>query len=265
LGGTAGRTTLAGEGLQHQDGHSPLLASTVPNCRSFDPAYAYELAVILHDGMRRMVQEGENCFYYLTVMNENYPQPAMPEGAEEGILRGLYRLREGGDGDDTLRVRLLGSGTILREVLAAAELLESDFQIPAEVWSVTSWGELRREGLEAEHWNALHPGDPQRTPIVAQCLEGSDAPVIAATDYMRAVPDQIRSFVPARYRTLGTDGFGRSDTRERLRYFFEVNRHFVAIAALKALSDEGHLPPATVQGAIEKFGIAPSKPVPWRH
>ncbi len=263
LGGTAGRTTLAGEGLQHQDGHSPLLSATVPNCRTYDPAYAYELAVILHHGMCRMYQEGDNVFYYLTVMNENYAHPPMPEGATEGILRGMHRVRPSGRPDETLQVRLLGSGTILREVLAAAAILEEDFQVGAEVWSVTSWNELRKDGLEAERWNGLHPTEAQRKSFVSESLAGSDAPVIAATDYMRAVADQIRPFVETRYRTLGTDGFGRSDTRERLRHFFEVNRQFIVIGALKTLSDDGRLPPDVVQTAIHKFGIDPAKPHPW--
>ncbi len=264
LGGTAGRTTLAGEGLQHQDGHSPLLASTVPTCRIYDPAYAYELAVILHDGMRRMYGEGENAFYYITVMNENYVQPAMPEGAAEGILRGMHRVRETGLAADAPRVRLLGSGTILREVLAAAELLEGEFGVASEVWSVTSWTELCREGMEMERWNLLHPTETQRSPFVTRALESSPAPVIAATDYMRSVAEQIRPFVPAPYRTLGTDGFGRSDTRERLRHFFEVNPHFVSLAALKTLSDAGHLPPDAVRAAMQKFGLDPAKDVPWK-
>ncbi|MBW2240724.1 MAG: pyruvate dehydrogenase (acetyl-transferring), homodimeric type [Deltaproteobacteria bacterium] len=263
LGGTAGRTTLSGEGLQHQDGHSPLLAATVPNCRTYDPAYAYELAVILQDGMQRMYAEGENIFYYVTVMNENYAQPAIPEGSQEGILRGMYRIREAPAGDGP-KVRLLGSGTILREVLAAAELLESDHQVCAEVWSVTSWNELRRDGMEAERWNGLHPTEPQRKSYVEESLGDGREPVVAATDYLQALPDQIRPFVNARFRSLGTDGFGRSDTRERLRHFFEVSRYFVAAAALKTLSDEGHLPPKSVQAALEKYGIDPSKPHPWK-
>jgi pyruvate dehydrogenase E1 component len=262
LGGTAGRTTLAGEGLQHQDGHSHLAAGTVPNCRAWDPAYAYELAVILHDGMRRMVQEQEDVFYYITVMNENYAHPALPDGAREGILRGMYRLREGNG--ERERVQLLGSGTILREALAAADLLRDDFQIDADVWSVTSWSELRRQGTEVERWNLLHPSEPQRATVVEECLSERPGPVIAASDWVRAVPEQIRPFVPARYRTLGTDGFGRSDGRERLRHFFEVNRFFIAIAALRALSDEGRLPPAVVRQAIEKYGVDPDKPDPMR-
>jgi len=260
LGGTSGRTTLSGEGLQHQDGHSHLLASTVPNCVAYDPAYAYELAVILHDGMKRMAVENENVFYYVTVMNESYAQPAMPEGAEEGIRRGMHRVqRAEGEGE---RVQLLGSGAILREVLAAAELLRDDFQVAADVWSVTSFSELGREGRATERWNMLHPGEPQRHSFVETCLGLHQGPVVAATDYVHAVAEQIRPYVPGRYRTLGTDGFGRSDNRERLRHFFEVNRRFVAVAALKALCDAGRMPPETLSRAIEKYGIDPEKPDP---
>jgi pyruvate dehydrogenase E1 component len=262
LGGTAGRTTLAGEGLQHQDGHSHLAAATVPNCRAWDPAYAYELAVILHDGMRRMVVEQEDVFYYVTVMNENYVHPALPEGSVPGILRGMYRVREADAERES--VALLASGTILREALAAAELLRDDFDVDAEVWSVTSWSELRRSCAEVERWNLLHPTEPQRLGYVEECLAERGGPVIAASDWVRAVPEQIRPYVPARYRTLGTDGFGRSDGRERLRHFFEVNRLFIALAALKALCDEGRVPPATVQQAIDKYGIDPDKPDPVR-
>ena len=262
LGGTAGRTTLAGEGLQHQDGHSHVMAANVPNCRAWDPAYAYELAVILHDGMRRMLAEQEDVFYYVTVMNENYVHPALPEGAQEGILRGMYPVREAQGGRE--RVQLLGSGTILREALAAADLLRDDFQVDADVWSVTSFSELRRQGSEVERWNLLHPSEPQRLTAVEECLAERSGPVIAATDWVRAVPEQIRPFVPSRYRTLGTDGFGRSDGRERLRHFFEVNRFFIAIAALRALSDEGRVPPAVVRRAIEKYGLDPEKPDPAR-
>jgi pyruvate dehydrogenase E1 component len=260
LGGTAGRTTLAGEGLQHQDGHSHLLMSTIPNCVSYDPAYAYELAVILHDGLRRMLVEREDVFFYVTVMNENYAHPPLPEGAREGILRGMYLLTEApGDGP---RVQLLGSGTILREVQAAAQLLEEDFGVRADVWSVTSWTELRRDGLAVDRWNMLHPTEPQRASRVERLLGQRSGPVVAASDSMKAVADQIRPFVPARYRVLGTDGFGRSDVRARLRHFFEVNRYFVAIAALKALCDDGHLPPETVRQAIERYKIDPDKPDP---
>jgi len=260
IGGTAGRTTLAGEGLQHQDGHSQLVATTVPNCVSYDPTYAYELAVIVQDGLRRMYAEQENVFYYVTCMNENYAHPAMPEGAAEGILKGMYLLRSGGRGK--LRVNLLGSGTILREVLAAAELLEQEFGVPADVFSVTSFSELRREAIDAERWNLLHPAEPPRTPYVRQCLEGRNGPFVAATDYMRAVPDQVRQWVPSRYHVLGTDGYGRSDSRAALRGFFEVDRRWIALAALKTLADEGMLDVATVTGAIERFGIDPDKPNP---
>jgi pyruvate dehydrogenase E1 component len=260
LGGTAGRTTLAGEGLQHQDGHSHLLMSTIPNCISYDPAYAYELAVILHEGLRRMLAEREDVFYYITVMNEKYAHPPMPEGMREGILAGMYLLEEAeGEGP---RVQLLGSGTILREVQAAARLLQEDFGVRADVWSVTSWTELRREGLAADRWNMLHPTEPQRTGRVERLLGERGGPVVAASDYMRTVADQIRPFVPGRYRVLGTDGFGRSDVRARLRHFFEVNRYFVAIAALKALCDDGHVPPDTVRQAIERYKIDPDKPDP---
>jgi pyruvate dehydrogenase E1 component len=263
MGGTAGRTTLSGEGLQHQDGHSHLAASAVPNCRAWDPAYAYELAVILHDGLRRMFADDESCFYYVTMMNENYVQPPLPEGAEEGILRGMYRVRASEE-EDRPRVQLLGSGTILREVLAGAELLEAEFGVAADVWSVTSWSELRRDGLEAERWNTLHPAEPSRPCWVHEQLEPTQGPVVAATDYMKTVADQIRAWVPRRYAVLGTDGFGRSDVRERLRHFFEVDRRFVAVRALKALSDDGELPPDAVAEAIGKLKIDPDKPSPAR-
>jgi len=260
IGGTAGRTTLAGEGLQHQDGHSHVVASTIPNCISYDPAYAYELAVIVQDGMRRMYTEKENCFYYITVMNENYPQPAMPEGAEDGIKRGIHRVRAGAD--DELRVQLLGSGTILREVLAAAELLERDFNVAADVWSVTSFNELRRNGIDVERWNMLHPDEEPRVAYVTEQLAGTSGPLVAATDYIRTHADQIRPYVPRRYAVLGTDGYGRSDMRSQLRKFFEVNRWYVAVAALKALADDGVLPPQRVRDAIEKYRIDPDKPNP---
>jgi pyruvate dehydrogenase E1 component len=260
IGGTAGRTTLAGEGLQHQDGHSQLVATTIPNCISYDPTYAYELAVIVHDGLRRMYVEQQNVFYYVSCMNENYLQPAMPDGVEEGILKGMYLLRAGGRGK--VRVNLLGCGTILREVLAAADILEKEFGVPADVFSATSLSELRREALDAERWNLLHPDLPPRVPYVRQCLEGHEGPFVAATDYMRSVPDQIRQWIPGRYHVLGTDGYGRSDSRAALRGFFEVDRRFVVVAALKALTDEGKLDAATVKGAIERFGIDPESPNP---
>ncbi len=260
IGGTAGRTTLAGEGLQHQDGHSHLLASTIPNCVSYDPTYAYELAVIVQDGMRRMYQEQESVFYYITVMNENYLQPAMPKGVEEGIVRGIYPLQQGGKRKQ--RVQLLGCGTILREVIAAAELLEKDFQVSADVWSVTSFNELRRDGLDAERWNMLHPEEKPRASYVAEQLRGRKGPIIAATDYMRSYAEQIRPYVESRYSVLGTDGFGRSDMRSQLRKFFEVNRYYVVIAALKSLADEGSVKPEVVTQAMNKYKIDPDKPNP---
>jgi pyruvate dehydrogenase E1 component len=263
IGATSGRTTLNGEGLQHEDGHSHVLAATIPNCRAYDPTYGYELAVIIRDGLRRMCEEQEDVFYYLTVMNEPYVQPALPEGAEEGILRGLYLLREGVSATALPRVQLLGSGAILREVLAGAELLETDFHVAADVWSVTSFTELRRDGLEAERWSRLHPTEPARDAYVHTAFEGRSGPFVAATDYMRTFADQIRPFVPGSYTVLGTDGFGRSDYRTALRRFFEVDRYHVAVAALKALADEGAVEAAVVQSAIERYGIDPDAAPPW--
>ncbi len=260
LGGTAGRTTLNGEGLQHEDGHSHVLFSVVPNCRAYDPAFSYELAVIVHEGLRRMVIEQEDGFYYLTLMNENYQHPAMPEGAKEGILRGMYLLRE--SSADGPRVQLLGSGTILREVLAAAELLESDFGVAADVWSVTSFTELRRDGIEVERWNMLHPEAEQRKAYVSECLGRRNGPAVASTDYIRAFADQIRQWVPGSYRVLGTDGFGRSDTRRALRRFFEIDRRYVAVAALKELADGGQLEAKRVKEAIDRFEIDAEAPMP---
>ncbi len=239
LGGTAGRTTLNGEGLQHEDGHSHLLSATIPNCVSYDPTYGYEVAVIIREGLRRMLAEQEDVFYYLTLMNENYPHPAMPEGAEEGILRGMYLLSEGSGDEATARVQLIGSGTILREVEAAAALLRDDWGVAADVWSVTSFTELRRDGMEAERWNLLHPGSEPRRSFVEESLAGRDGPVIAATDYMRTFADGIRPWVAGPYRVLGTDGFGRSDWRRSLRDFFEVDRRHVALAALTQLAERG--------------------------
>jgi pyruvate dehydrogenase E1 component len=262
LGATAGRTTLAGEGLQHQDGHSQLVATTVPNCVSYDPTFAYELAVIIHDGMRRMFVEQENIFYYLTVMNENYPQPALPKGVEAGILKGAYLLKTGGRGKD--RATLLGSGTILREIQAAAQILENDYGVSTDVFSVTSFSELRREALEVERWNMLHPDQPARVPYVQQLLGGREGPFIAATDYVRTVPDQIRQWVGGRYVTLGTDGYGRSDSRTALRKHFEVDRNFIAAATLKSLADEGKIDQQAVTHAMRSLGVDPSKPVPWK-
>ncbi|SDW71758.1 pyruvate dehydrogenase (acetyl-transferring), homodimeric type [Thiocapsa roseopersicina] len=260
IGGTAGRTTLAGEGLQHQDGHSMVVAATIPNCVAYDPAYAYELAVIIQDGLRRMYREKENVFYYVTAMNENYVQPGLPEGAEAGILKGMYPVQQGEE--HTHRVQLLGAGTILREVLAAAELLAKDFNVGADVWSVTSFNELRREGIDVERWNMLHPDQPQRTTYVEEQLAGTQGPIIAATDYVRTYADQIRPYIPRHYLVLGTDGFGRSDMRSQLRKFFEVNRYYIVVAALKALADEGEIPTATVSEAIRKYRIDPEKPNP---
>ncbi len=261
VGATAGRTTLNGEGLQHQDGHSPINAATVPSCVAYDPTFAYELAVIIQDGLKRMYRNDESVFYYITVFNENYPHPAMPADAEEGIRKGLYLLREGeGDGP---RVQLMGSGSILREVLSAADLLSEDFGVVADIWSATSFNELRRDGISTERWNRLHPDEEPRRSYVATCLEGRDGPVIASTDYMRAFPDQIRQWVPGRFVALGTDGFGRSDTREKLRSFFEIDRRHVAVAALKALADDGAVPTERVKEAISKYSVDPDRPDPW--
>ncbi|ANO51698.1 pyruvate dehydrogenase (acetyl-transferring), homodimeric type [Woeseia oceani] len=260
IGGTAGRTTLAGEGLQHQDGHSLVMSSTVPNCVSYDPTYGYELAVIIQDGMRRMIGEQENVFYYITCMNENYVHPPMPSGVEDGILKGMYLLQIGDQGQ--VRPQLMGSGTILREVIGAAELLDKDFGIPSDVWSVTSFNELRREALAVERWNQLHPEHPQKKTYIETCLAERKGPYIAATDYMKIVPDQIQRWVPGSYVTLGTDGYGRSDARKALRQHFEVDKRYIAVTALKALADDGALDQKTVSQAIEKYGIDPEKPDP---
>jgi pyruvate dehydrogenase E1 component len=261
IGATAGRTTLAGEGLQHQDGHSHVLASTVPSLRAYDPAYAYELAVIVEDGIRRMYAERESCFYYLTVMNEAYPQPPMPEGVEEGILRGLYKVQPAPDPTLGPRVHLFGSGAILREALAAQELLAAR-GVAADVWSVTSYTELRRDALAAERAALLHPEAPRTVPYVTRALASEPWPVVAATDYMKIVPDQIARFVPAGLHPLGTDGFGRSDTREALRRFFEVDAASICVAALSVLAARGALAPAVVADAIRALGIDPEKPDP---
>jgi pyruvate dehydrogenase E1 component len=263
LGGTAGRTTLNGEGLQHEDGHSHILASTIPNCISYDPTFGYELAVIVQDGLRRMYQEQEDVYYYITVMNENYAHPAMPEGVEKGILKGMYLLQESKLKDPKARVQLMGSGTILREVIAGAELLEKDYGVACDIWSATSFNLLRREGLECSRWNMLHPEAERRVPYVEQCLKDRAGPVVAATDYMKVFADQIRPFLPTHnFVALGTDGFGRSDKRKALRRFFEVDRNYVAVAALKALADQEAMPRAKVTEAIGKYGIDPEKPDP---
>ena len=262
LGGTAGRTTLNGEGLQHEDGHSHILASTIPDCISYDPTFAYEVVVIVRDGIRRMFEQQEDVYYYITLMNENYPHPAMPAGAEEGIVKGIYLLKEGGKGKGP-RVQLLGSGTILREVMAGADLLRDEWKVASDIWSVTSFNELRRDGMSAERHNLLHPTKPRRKSYLESSLEGHAGPVVAATDYMRNYADQVRQHIPRRYATLGTDGFGRSDYRAKLRKFFEVNRHYVAVAALKALADDGEIKHDIVDQAIKKYGLDTERPDPW--
>jgi pyruvate dehydrogenase E1 component len=246
------------------------MSATIPNCVSYDPTFAHELAVIMQHGLKRMVEDQENVWYYITVMNENYPHPGLKKGQEQGILKGMYRLREGpagsGSGMSIPRVQLLGSGTILREAIAAAEMLEKDWGIAGDVWSVTSFTELRRDGIDCERWNLLHPTDKPRKAYVTEQLERTAGPIVAATDYMRLFADQIRPYLPRGrdYRVLGTDGFGRSDTRAKLREFFEVDRRFVTVAALKALADEGTIPVAKVAEAIKKYGIDPNKPNPTR-
>ncbi len=262
LGGTAGRTTLAGEGLQHQDGHSLILASAVPNCISYDPTYSFELAVIIHDGLRRMYQRRESIYYYITVMNENYPHPGLPDGAEEGILRGMYLLKSTAKKHHKVKVQLLGSGAILREVEAAAALLDEQHGIGADIWSVTSFNELARDGHAAARHNYLHPQAEPRASYVAMCLQNTAGPVLAATDYIRLYAEQIRAFVPQPYYVLGTDGFGRSDTRAALRQFFEVSRHHVVVNALHALVQQESATAAQVAAAIEKYGIDADKPNP---
>ena len=261
LGGTSGRTTLNGEGLQHEDGHSHIQASLIPNCISYDPTFGYEVAVIIADGLRRMYREQEDVFYYLTLLNENYEHPAMPEGAESGILKGMYLLARG-PASNAPRVQLLGSGAILREAIAAAELLRQDWGVDSDIWSCPSFNELGRDGQAQARWNLLNPEAAPRASHVEQCLKDTRGPVIAATDYIHSFAEQIRAFVPRRYVVLGTDGFGRSDTREKLRQFFEVDRHFVTVAALKALADECQIAPAKVAEAIAKYGINPNKPNP---
>jgi pyruvate dehydrogenase E1 component len=256
LGATSGRTTLNGEGLQHQDGHSQVLASTFPTCQAYDPTYAYEVAVILQNGLQRMYVDQEDVFFYLTLLNENYHHGALPTGSEEGILKGLYRLRETAKRKKK-RIRLLGCGSILREVEAAAEILEEEFKVAAEVWSAPSFNLLARDGHATDRWNRLHPTAKPRRAYVTQCLEQGSGPVLAATDYQKSFPDQIRSWVPAPYTVLGTDGFGRSDTREALRRFFEVDRGHVVVAALKALADEGEVSPKEVEKALRRFDIDP--------
>nr|MBP6309812.1 pyruvate dehydrogenase (acetyl-transferring), homodimeric type [Arenimonas sp.] len=263
LGATAGRTTLNGEGLQHEDGHSHLLAGAIPNCKSYDPSFGYEVTVIVQEGMQRMLQEQRDEYYYLTLMNENYQMPEMPEGSREGILKGMYLFKEAGKAKKgELRVQLLGSGTILREAIAAAELLDKDFAVSSDIWSCPSFNELRRDGFDAERWNRLHPEDEQRVSYVEQCLNGRIGPAIAATDYVRAFADQIRAFVPMHYTVLGTDGFGRSDTRSNLRRFFEVDRYYIAHAAIAALAAEGKMSAKDVARAIKMYNIDAEKANP---
>jgi len=263
LGGTAGRTTLNGEGLQHEDGHSHLISATVPNCISYDPSFGYEVAVIIQEGLRRMCAEQEDVYYYLTLMNENYAHPAMPEGAQPNIIKGMYSFRRGDDKSKAPRVQLLGSGVILREAIAAAELLRSDWNVEADLWGCPSFTELSRDGYATSRWNMLNPTAKPRLSHVETCLKDTQGPVIAATDYVRAFAEQIRAFVPRRYRVLGTDGFGRSDTREKLRRFFEVDRYYIVVASLKALSEEGTIPAAKVGEAIKKYNLDSGKPAPW--
>ncbi len=264
LGGTSGRTTLNGEGLQHEDGHSHIAAATIPNCRSYDPTFGYEVAVILQDGLRRMLKDQRDVFYYLTLLNENYEHPAMPEGAEQGILRGMHLIRESGARKKGPRVQLMGSGAILREVMAAADLLQEDYGVQADVWSATSFTALRRNGIEVDRWNRLHPTEEPRVSYVEEMLGDRGGPVIAATDYMRAFADGIRAFVPGRYEVLGTDGFGRSDYRVRLRSFFEVDRHHVTASALAALAREGAIDAAIAAAAITRYDIDPEAIPPWQ-
>ena len=262
LGATAGRTTLSGEGLQHEDGQSHVYAATVPTCRAYDPAFGYEVAVIVEDGVRRMTHEGENGFYYITLYNENQLHPALPVGAEEGIRRGLYRLRRSAQEESAPRVQLIGSGSILPLVIAAAERLESEYGIAADLWSATSFGELRKDGIACERWNLLHPDQEARLPYVTAQLVTSSGPIIAASDFMRAYPDLIRNWVPRRYTVLGTDGFGCSDTRVALRNHFEIDERYIALAALKSLADEGTIDRELVTSAIVSFGIDPEKACP---
>ena len=261
IGATAGRTTLNGEGLQHQDGHSHMMAAAIPNCISYDPTYAYELAVIVQDGMKRMFEAGEKCFYYITTMNENYRHPDMPEGVEEGIIRGLYQIKTS-TARHTLRVQLMGAGAILREVEAAAEILETRYNICADIWSMTSINELARDGKDAQRWNMLNPTETPKIPFLTAQLQDCEGPFIAATDYIKAHTDQIRDLVPGRFTVLGTDGFGRSDTRAKLREFFEVDRRFVVLAALKSLADDAVIDVGVVAQAITELGINADKPNP---
>jgi len=262
VGGTAGRTTLAGEGLQHQDGHSHVLASTIPTCAAYDPAYAYEIAVIIHDGIERMYEKGEARFYYLTIGNENYVQPPMPAGVEEGIIRGIYRFQASANGKPA--AHLFGSGSILNEALAAQKLLAEKYNVQVDVWSVTSYNELRRDALECDRWNRLHPAEAPRTPYVTKALDGTKGPIIAASDYMKIVPDQLAPWLGSRLVTLGTDGFGRSEDRAHLRKFFEVDAASITSATLSRLAREGKFDAAKARQAILDLGIDPEAGDPVR-
>jgi pyruvate dehydrogenase E1 component len=263
MGGTAGRTTLNGEGLQHEDGHSHIISATIPNCLSYDPTYAHEVAVIIHDGLRRMVAEQEDVFYYITIMNESYEQPGIKPGQEEGILKGMYLFQEGGK-KAKQRVQLMGSGTILRESVAASQLLKNDWGVEADIWSCPSFTLLARDGQDADRWNLVHPKEEQRVPYVTSLLNNSTGPIVATTDYMRMFAEQIRAYMPKgrNYKVLGTDGFGRSDSRAKLREFFEVNRYYITVAALKSLAEDGAISADVVEQAIAKYGINKDKPNP---
>jgi pyruvate dehydrogenase E1 component len=264
LGGTAGRTTLNGEGLQHEDGHSLLWAASVPNCISYDPTFGFELAVIMQDGLRRMVAEQEDVYYYITVMNENYEHPAIPQGdsVAADIIKGMYAFRKAEADKKAPRVQLMGAGTIFNEVIAAADLLKNDWGVAADLWSVPSFTELAREGHEVQRWNLLHPTEEKKLSHVEKLLKDAQGPVIASTDYVRALTEQIRAFVPQKFVVLGTDGYGRSDTREKLRHFFEVDRYWVTVAALNALADEGTIERKVVAEALKKYDLDPAKPNP---
>jgi pyruvate dehydrogenase E1 component len=261
IGGTSGRTTLNGEGLQHQDGHSHIMAATVPNCVAYDATFSYEVAVIVQAGLKRMIEDQEDVFYYITTLNENYVHPSMPEGVAENICKGLYLFKAAAK-QQKLTVQLLGSGAILREVLEAQILLEKDFNIAADVWSATSFNQLARDGVAITRWNRMHPQSNPKVPFITECLQERHGPVIAATDYMRAYADQVRQFIPTDYTVLGTDGYGRSDTRETLRDFFEVNRYYVVVAALEALAKDNKIANDMVAKAIKLYKLDPEKPNP---
>ena len=262
MGGTAGRTTLAGEGLQHQDGHSLLLASTVPNLQTYDPAFAYEIAVIVQDGIRRMYTEQEDIFYYITMYNENYAMPPMPDGVEEGILKGIYRLRAAEPMKNGLRVQMLGSGPMIREALRAQQILAEKFNVQADVWCVTSYNLLRREALDSDRWNRLHPAETPRVPYLNTVLDATEGPIIAVSDFMKIIADQIAPWLPGRLASLGTDGFGRSNSRSHLRRFFEIDAEHIALAALHQLASQGKIPAEQAERAVQELGLNPEKANP---